>query len=206
MNEYILPALLFGIASGLKPGPLSLIIIRQSIQHGFKHGLISSFTPIITDTPIIIAAIVLLSGEKNISSFAAFISLAGGVYLLWLSYNTVKMNYIRLSTTSAANQLLRTHSLKEAIKVNILNPNPWLFWFTVGGGYISSGTTLETTLFASTFLSSLVLSKIFVAFFAGRSRNILGSKTYIWVLKGLGFILGMFGIAFLINSYELFIK
>jgi len=54
-------------------------------------------------------------------------------------------------------------TLTTAVKVNFLSPNPYLFWFIVGGTYIARGTTDEVVTFIVVFLASLVLSKMAIA-------------------------------------------
>lgn len=84
--------------------------------------------PLITDGPIIIAALWFLSQFKSIDAFAAALSLCDGVYLLWLSRKMFRVHNIDISS-----KLNSEASLVTALKVNLLNPGPYLFWFTVGG-------------------------------------------------------------------------
>ena len=78
MNEFFLSALSFGLAAGLKPGPLGVIVIQQALSRGLLAGVRASLAPLITDGPIIIAALWFLSQFKSIDVFAAALSLAGG--------------------------------------------------------------------------------------------------------------------------------
>jgi hypothetical protein len=98
--------------------------------------------PLITDGPIIIAALWFLSQFKSIDLFAAVLSILGGLYLLWLSQKMFRVQNISISS-----KLGSEASLGTAVKVNLLNPGPYLFWFTVGGSYIVRGTTTESLVF-----------------------------------------------------------
>ena len=84
--------------------------------------------PLITDGPIIIAALWFLSQFRSIDLFAAVLSICGGLYLLWLSQRMFRVHNISISSKLGSGA-----SLGTAIKVNLLNPGPYLFWFTVGG-------------------------------------------------------------------------
>src|SRR5918998_881069 len=97
MNEFFLSALSFGLAAGLKPGPLGVIVIQQTLSRGLPAGVRASLAPLITDGPIIIAALWFLSQFKSIDLFAAALSLVGGAYLLWL---TVGGSYIIRGSTA----------------------------------------------------------------------------------------------------------
>ena len=61
MNEFFLSALSFGLAAGLKPGPLGVIVIQQTLSRGLPAGVRASLAPLVTDGPIIIAALWFLS-------------------------------------------------------------------------------------------------------------------------------------------------
>jgi threonine/homoserine/homoserine lactone efflux protein len=145
MNEFFLSALSFGLAAGLKPGPLGVIVIQQALSRGLLAGVRASLAPLITDGPIIIAALWFLSQFKSIELFAAALSLVGGAYLLWLSARMFRVNDISLT-----GKLKSQSSLATAVKVNILNPRPYLFGFTVGGNYIIRGSTAESLVFVVT--------------------------------------------------------
>jgi threonine/homoserine/homoserine lactone efflux protein len=81
MNEFFFAALSFGLAAGLKPGPLGIIVIQQTLSKGLPAGVHASLAPLITDGPIIIAALWFLTQFKSIDLFAAALGLLGGLYL-----------------------------------------------------------------------------------------------------------------------------
>lgn len=97
MSEYILSAFVFGLTAGFKPGPLGIVIIQQTLAHGLKHGFRASLAPIITDGPIILAALFVLTQFKNVGLFISLLSLFGGLYLLWLSLKMLKLKEINIS-------------------------------------------------------------------------------------------------------------
>ena len=57
MNEFYFSALSFGLAAGLKPGPLGIVVIQQTLSRGLRSGLRASMAPLITDGPIAILAV-----------------------------------------------------------------------------------------------------------------------------------------------------
>jgi len=195
MTEYILSAFIFGLTAGLKPGPLGIVVIQQTLEHGLKSGIRASLAPIITDGPIIFAALVLLTQFKEISLFIGLLSLIGGLYLLWLSIKILRIQEINISKSLGAPK-----SLVTAIKVNLLSPNPYLFWFTVGGTYIALGTKQESIVFVVVSVGTLVLSKMAVALVTSNFRELLDSRAYLWVMRILGMLLGVFGLLFLSKS------
>lgn len=198
MSEYILSALIFGLTAGLQPGPLTILVVQQALERGLMSGIKVSFAPVITDGPIIFAVVMVLSQFKDISLFLGLLSLVGGLYLLVLCMQILRTKVLSFSASNGSNS-----SLLTAIKVNFLSPNPYLFWFTVGGTFIARGTTNEAITFVVVFLGSLVLSKMVIALLAFNFREILGGVGYLWVMRTLGLALGVFAILFLVKSYEL---
>ena len=198
MSEYILSALIFGLTAGLQPGPLSILIVQQTLERGLLSGIKVSFAPIITDGPIIVAVVVVLSQFKDISLFLGLLSLVGGLYLLVLCLKILRTKELSFSPSGQSNS-----SLFTAIKVNFLSPNPYLFWFSVGGTYIAQGAIDEAIAFIAVFLLSLTLSKMAIALLASNFREVLSGVVYLWVMRILGVALGVFAVAFIGQSYEL---
>lgn len=195
MNEYVISAFIFGLAAGFKPGPLGIVVIQQTLEHGLRHGLKACLAPIITDGPIIIAALVLLTQVGDKTSFIGMLSLAGGLYLLWLSLKIIKTPKINISKTPSNPKALET-----AIKVNLLNPNPYLFWFSVGGAYLALGTKSQSAAFIAVSMGTLVASKMITAWVAAYFRELLDSNAYVWMMRFLGLLLAGFGVLFIVRS------
>jgi len=201
MNEYVLSAFVFGLTAGFKPGPLGIVVIQQTLTHGLKHGIRASLAPIITDGPIIFAALAILTQFKDIALFIGVLSFLGGLYLLWLSLKILKLKEINVSKS-----LGTPTSLATAIKVNLLSPNPYLFWFTVGGAYLARGNQAESIVFVTVAIGTLVLSKMVVAWVASNFREFLDSRAYLWVMRILGGLLSIFGFLLLNQSYNALFK
>ncbi len=197
MNEFILAALVFGLTAGFQPGPLSIIVIQQTLTHGLKHGIKACLAPIITDGPIILAALFLLTQFKEFAVFINTLSLVGGLYLLWLSLKILKLKEINFSNSSGMSA-----SLATAIKVNLLSPYPYLFWFTVGGAYLARGSQAESITFVVVVLTTLVLSKMLIAWIASNFRSLLDSAAYLWLMRVLGGLLSIYGLLLLYQSYN----
>ncbi len=51
----------FGLSGGLSPGPLLTLVVSETLKHGIKEGVKVSIAPLITDPPIVIAAIFIVS-------------------------------------------------------------------------------------------------------------------------------------------------
>lgn len=198
MNEFFFSGLSLGLAGGIKPGPLSIVVIQQTLSRGLPAGVRASLAPLITDGPIIIAALWLLSKFKSIDLLAAAMSLVGGIYMLWLA---VKM--FRVRDISLSGMLRSRGSLATAVKVSLLNPSPYLFWFTVGGNYIIRGTAVESTVFVVTTIGALIASKVAMAVLASRFLPALESRGYLLAMKFLAAMMVSFGLLSIVRAAEL---
>lgn len=198
MNEYALSAFIFGVTAGFKPGPLGIVVIQQTLEHGLKSGVKASLAPIITDGPIIILALLVLGQFKEIYPFIGTLSIVGGLYLLWLCSKIIRINEINMTE-----KLATPKSLETAIKVNLLSPNPYLFWFTVGGPYLVLGTQIQSIVFIIVSIGALVVSKMITAWVAANFRALLDSRAYVVVMKILGSLLAAFGVLFIIRGQNI---
>ena len=188
MNEFFFSALSFGLAAGLKPGPLGIVVIQQTLSRGLRSGLRASMAPLITDGPIIIAALWFLSQFKSIDLFAAHSVFWWPVPALAVTEDVSCSKYLYIV------QVGFDASLGTAVKVNLLNPGPYLFWFTVGGSYIVRGTTTESLVFVVTAIGTLIASKIAVALLAANFLPSLESRGYLATMKVLAALLAVFGL------------
>lgn len=198
MNEVIIPAIILGFSGGMAPGPLMTVVIGQTLKHGLKEGIKVAVAPFLTDFPIIAATLIILAQFSNIDKFLGLISLAGAGYLIYLAYESFRIKGFVVDL-----EKVKPQSIRKGIITNVLNPAPYLFYFTIGGAIILKYIKTETylsILFILFFLSSVVLTKIIIAFITERSRNFLKSGIYLWVNRVLGVLLLFYALKFLIEG------
>ena len=94
-------------------------------------------------------------------------------------------------------------SLLTAVKINFLSPNPYLFWFTVGGAYLVAGTLNESIAFIFFSLFFLIAAKILVAYIAVYFSQFLSSDGYPALMKFLAILMSLFGFNLLYQSYDM---
>jgi threonine/homoserine/homoserine lactone efflux protein len=179
-----------GLSAGFAPGPLLTLVITQTLQHDIREGIKVSMAPLITDLPIIVVSLFLLSKLSHFDRLLGAISLVGGVYVLYLAYECLRTGPVKLEETED-----QPRSLRKGALINALNPHPYLFWATVGGPFVfKSGqqNLLAPVLFVMGFYAFLVGSKVFLAFVVGKSRAFLTKKGYIWTMRVLGCLLAVF--------------
>lgn len=190
-------ALVLGLSAGLSPGPLLALVVSETIRHDVRAGLAVALAPLITDTPIILLSLLVLSRLSNTGPVLGGISILGGAYLLYLGWESLRFRGTDLRLGED-----RAQSLKKGIIANFLNPNPYLFWSAVGGPLILGGsrTPAGAAGFFLIFYGFLVGSKIGVAVGVDRYRNLLKSRYYILTIHGLGVLLILFALLLVQNG------
>ena len=187
--------IVFGLSAGLTPGPLMTLVITETLKRGVAAGVRIAVAPLITDPLIILGSIVLLATFAHAMAFIGVVALLGGLFIAWMAYQNITFTGVDARTAPPQISQLRT-----GIIANLLNPNPYLFWLTVGGPLIlktSRHGLISAALFLTLFYGCLVGSKILVAVAVGRSRQFLQSRVYIWIIRFLGILLGIFAWFFL---------
>jgi len=175
MIGFVGAALVLGLSSGLSPGPLSALVIAQTIKYGAKEGIKVSVTPLVTDIPIICIAVFLLSSFAYVHNVLGWISIAGGSFLIYLAWETFRATPPEMNAAGR-----QVQSLGKGIAVNALNPHPYLFWITVGAPIIIKAyqeSLAAAAAFILCFLFSLVGTKVFITVVVDRTKTGSGRKS-----------------------------
>ena len=184
-----------GLRGGLSPGPLLTLVVTETLRHGPKEGVKVSVAPLLTDPPIILGTLFALSRLSDILPALGAISLLGAVFLAYLGYESLSFKGVDIDSAR-----VKPQSIRKGVAVNFLNPNPYVFWFSIGAPMLLkalNGGAALALLFIACFYAVLVGSKILVAVVVGRSRLFLKGNRYIYTIRSLGIALLIFSILFL---------
>ncbi len=186
MIALMVTGLVLGLSAGFSPGPLSILLISQTLKYGTREGIKVSFAPLFSDMPIIVLTMVVLTQIAGSQTFLGGLSIVGGMFLLYLAYESFRTGGIELGQMDAP------QSLTKGVVVNLLNPNPYVFWLTVGAPTVVKAwaeTPFAAVAFVASFYSCLVGSKFLLAVLVGKSRNWFMGKPYVYLMRGLGVLL-----------------
>ena len=190
--------ILLGAPSGFAPGPMLLLIISETLRHGKRAGAKVACIPLITDAPIVLASGILFTKITNINMLYGCISIVGSIFLINLGIKSI----------SAANSEFQDYTprqlvLKEIMIANLANPNPYLFWFTVGAPILVKsfkhnwGTGIS---FLLSFYFGLVGIKLILAIAAGNSRDLLKGLLYRRTMQLLSILLIFFALYMILEG------
>ena len=194
MKTLLISGIILGLSAGLSPGPMLTLVITQTLQHGIREGMKVACAPLLTDIPIIIVCLGILSAFANMNLVLGVLALIGGVYLFYLG-----MCSFRFSGDDLEVAHVKPESLKKGVMINFLNPSPYMFWTSIGGPLVlkSPDSSLISAMgFILPFYVLLVGSKIVVAVISGKSKNFLKSNHYRFIIRFLGLVLIGFGVLF----------
>jgi threonine/homoserine/homoserine lactone efflux protein len=192
--------LLMGLSAGLAPGPMLALVLSQTLRHGAREGCKVALTPLVTDTPVIVASLVFASRLASLNPVLGLVSIAGGFFVLYLAWDT-----LRPLPLDSGPRMGIPKSWSKGILTNLLNPHPWLFWLTVGAAILANAITqgwFVAVAFLAGFYLLLVGSKMLVAIGIAHSRDWLAGQPYRWVLRALAATLTVFACLLLRDGWK----
>ena len=202
-STYVWKAILLGIHAGISPGPITTMLITQSLLHGRKAGAKIAFVPILTDIPIValvIPSLYFLSHRFGI--VIALISIVGACLLCHLGYESLSVTASHFQKKNVPPM-----SLLRAIGINFFNPNLYIYWLTICGPLALSA--LRTSGFAmmfffiGTFFICITSAKLGLALLFGSVRHSLDLRFIIWINRLLGIALFFFAASFLWQGFKI---
>ena len=198
---YLASGVVLGLSVGFSPGPLTALVISQSLRHGVKEGIKVAAAPLITDLPIILVSTFLLTHLEDARPLLGGISLAGGLFVSFLAWKTIRTRHLDLTIRPEEPNSIRTGAL-----VNAFSPHPYLFWLTVGAPMLTKGWAASpgaALAFVAGFTGCLVGAKVIFAVIAGRSKQLLSGNAYGYLMRGLGVMLFLFAFMLLRDAGRL---
>jgi threonine/homoserine/homoserine lactone efflux protein len=192
---FLISGIVIGAAAGIAPGPLMALVLTETLKYGKKEGEKVAVAPLITDLPIILFVLFVLSKLSQKSLIIGIITLIGAGYLIYLGVH----NLMADDSIEGLDPFKRG-GLKQGVVANFLSPHPYLFWLTIGGPMVFKGaqeSILPAVFFVFGFYVFLVGSKVGVSIIIDRSRNFVRSRIYLTIVRALGIALFFFALIFL---------
>ena len=133
---YLLQGIGYGLAAASQPGPFQTYLISQTLTRGWKRTLPAALAPLVSDGPIILICVLVLSQVP--AWLERILYIAGGLFILYLAYGTYNSwkNFdSRLPSVETGTQ----QSILKAALMNALSPGPYIFWTLVTGPILLKG-------------------------------------------------------------------
>ncbi len=133
---YLLQGIVYGLTAASQPGPFQTYLISQTLTRGWKRTLPAALAPLVSDGPIILICVLVLSQVP--AWLERILYIAGGLFILYLAYGTYNSwkNFdSRLPSVETGTQ----QSILKAALMNALSPGPYIFWTLVTGPILLKG-------------------------------------------------------------------
>ena len=196
---FLSQGIFFGLYGALLPGPFQAFLLSQILRNGWKRTLRLALIPLFSDVPVIFLFLLILSQVPG--WFINVLQISGGTFLLylaWDAYQSAKLAVIEMEQNNQADG-----SLLKGAAINLLNPNVYIFWGTVGVPTILKGWSINPfsglafvfgmlgTMIPATMLLIIVFSKM-GQFKPNLRKNL--SRLIAFLLLGVGLFLITSGI------------
>ncbi len=193
--QTLLFAMSLGLGAGITPGPLSSLVINETLRSGWRAGAWVAFAPPAADVLVVSAVLLLLAQMPPM--VLPLLSIMGGGYVCFLGWQTLQTTAgPRVSADREQGSLLK--SFRKGLLVNLLNPHPYVFWLTVGGPLVTMNAQhnrwAPIVAFLLGFYGCLVGAKVLLAVLVHGGRAHLHGRGYRIALQVSGGLLVLFGI------------
>lgn len=196
---YLFQGIGFGFAAASQIGPFQTFLISQALTRGWKRALPGAFAPFLSDGPIVLLSVLVLSQLPEWTQRVMYIF--GGLFVLYLAYGSYK-SWRNFDETLAHPELSGQQTIFKAAMTNLLSPGAYLFWMFATGPILVqgwreapiNGLSLLIGFYAS-FISCLILM---IVIFGAASR--LGPKLNQALLGISSIVLFGFGLYQLIRG------
>ncbi|MEU5426427.1 LysE family transporter [Streptomyces olivoreticuli] len=182
-----------GFSAGISPGPLLALVLSGTLRGGLGVGLRVAAVPLITDLPVIVLSVTVLSVLPGRAVSAG--GVIGGLFLAWLAASTIRESRtaeIPAVREAAVIRAQGRRTLRQGVLINLLSPHPWVFWLTTGAPLLVAAwrdSPPGAGGFLLGFYALLVGSKAALALIVARARHRIGTRGYRLLLGGSGVLL-----------------
>ena len=202
MFEFLGLGLFFGFVTGVSPGPLLFLVVSETLKAGMIEGVKVALAPLVTDLPIVVFVLFVLSQLVEYNAVVGVIALIGAGYLVWLSVENLR---VKMNNSERLN-VGKGGGLKRGVVTNFLSPSPYLFWLSVGGPIFFRSLDVNvgaTVLFVLGFYCLHIGTNVGITLFVDKSKAFVGSRYYLYVVRALGIALILFAFFFIKDGLTL---
>jgi threonine/homoserine/homoserine lactone efflux protein len=176
MAAYLILGMTYAFAAAAQPGPLQTYLISRTLTDGFRRAAPGALAPLLSDPPIIVLVLVVLS--RMPAWLIPALQALGGVFVMYLAVGAYR-TWRSFDAGRSRPQNPGRQTLLRGALINLLNPAPYLSWSLVMGPLLiqgwreapSNGLALLAGFYAVLILGNLAI----LALFSGAGK--LGSRS-----------------------------
>lgn len=135
---YLTQGLFLGFYAASMPGPFQAFLLSQTLRNGWRRSLPLALIPLLSDGPIMLTFILVLSQLP--AWFTSALQIIGGLFILYLAWDAfLAARKIEKSDPNTSVSAPNNLSFLKCATMNLLNPNVYIFWGTIGVPTILAG-------------------------------------------------------------------
>jgi threonine/homoserine/homoserine lactone efflux protein len=192
----VLRGLILGFTIAAAVGPISLLVIRRTVAQGPVYGLVSGLGVATADATYgAIAAFGLAAITDVLVNARVVLGLAGGVFLLWLAWQTVRSSPTEAATPAPTGRRGYAGAYLSILALTMANPMTILSFGALFAGLgVTSGATGDAVFVVIGVLLGSAAWWVVLTTVVGRLR---GRMTVTWIHRvnvASGALIGAFAL------------
>ena len=153
---YILQGIVYGFSAAVQPGPFQTYLVSQALSKGWKRTLPAALAPLVSDGPIIVLCLLVLSQVPI--WFQRFLYIAGGLFILYLAYSAYR-SWRKFDSNLPIEEAQTKQGVLKAALMNALGPGPYIYWSLITGPILLAGWR-QTPIYGIGFLAGFYVISI----------------------------------------------
>jgi len=198
LTAIFISSFVIALSGAMMPGPVLTVTISESTTRGFIAGPLIVLGHAVLE--ILLLALIVLGFADLINKpvLSGVVGMAGGVVLLWLSFDMLK-GIRQLTLDLSSGKSARGGPVIAGILTSLANPYWIIWWATIGLGYVIISMKLGfigvAVFFAGHILADLLWYST-VSLLVSRGRKHISDRIYRGVIGTCAVMLIFFGVYF----------
>ncbi len=207
LTAIFISSFVIALSGAMMPGPVLTVTISESTTRGFIAGPLIVLGHAVLE--ILLLALIVLGFADLINKpvLSGVVGMAGGVVLLWLSFDMLKgIRHLSLDLSNGGSA--RSGPVLAGFLTSLANPYWIIWWMTIGLGYVIISMKLGfigvAVFFTGHILADLLWYSV-VSLFVSRGRKHISDRVYRGIIGSCAVMLVFFGIYFEVSGIRYFI-
>ena len=207
--QYIIDGIYLGLALAILLGPIFIVLMQSTLEHGTKAGLTAASGIWVSDIIIVFLTLLFIKRIDSVvqhPSFIFWMGLIGGIVLIGVGIaNVIKKSQLDLDTRQVTSSSWLGFWTKGFL-VNTVNPFTFIFWLSTITSYVATKklTVIESEYFVIAIILTIIFTDSLEVLMAKMIRKRINEKTLNIINKVAGSALIIFGFVLLFKAVQSF--
>jgi threonine/homoserine/homoserine lactone efflux protein len=200
-----LAAFVIGFTGAMMPGPLMTVAITETVRRGRRAAIMLLVGHALLEIVFIAAFVLGLREVLGNSAVRVGVSLAGGLFLLWMGYGALRDAFDRRTAIDLAAPAARPlyGPIVDGVLASLSNPYWTLWWVTIGSALVLQALQIGPLGLIAFYIgheaADFVWYGLLIAAVAG-GRRLVTARAYRWILGALGAAVVTLGLFYVVSA------